>query len=356
MQQEGRRAAGERVPPPSPIPSCENMASKNRAPIAPHCLLVLLLTACVVVSCLLAPFLKIATDALSSDPGFGHLLKARNGSYDFGRVMRRMMLLLTCAALVVARRRLAIYATVKQAFQTSPRISFVANGWAIGISSVSVVIPVMVAFGAKQWCPQIGSVGEGLVVMAEFTLSAVAVGFIEEALFRAFVLRLFMRRMSTWTAIVLSSLLYAVLHFFAIPVRVHPGFDLLVGFRTVGQFFLPVMREAYVLSHPDLWNTSILPTTLSLALLGIVLAHSYMRSGSIYFSVGLHAGWVFGIKAWAKFVVSTHGVPEWFWGSRKLVNGVVGSVFLMLTWLFIVAAYRDVADRPQRPSACMERE
>ena len=46
-----------------------------------------------------------------------------------------------------------------------------------------------------------------------------------------------------------------------------------------------------------------IPTLIGLFLLGIVLGEAYILTGSVYFSIGLHSGFVLGAKLWPKIIL-----------------------------------------------------
>ena len=75
-------------------------------------------------------------------------------------------------------------------------------------------------------------------------------------------------------------------------------------------------------------------------LLGLVLCYAFARTGSLYLSMGLHMGWVFGIKSIKVYGNYTREDLGWFFGSMdpKFVSGVATwlgflAVALMVHWL-----------------------
>jgi hypothetical protein len=64
------------------------------------------------------------------------------------------------------------------------------------------------------------------------------------------------------------------------------------------------------LSHP----ATAIPTLIGLFLLGIVLGEAYLLTGSVYFSIGLHCGFVLGAKLWPKIVLNRATEPWWIAG------------------------------------------
>ena len=166
---------------------------------------------------------------------------------------------------------------------------------------------------------------------------AIAVAVTEEILFRGLVLSM-LRRLLSWPAALLaSSAIFAVLHFmhrpeFSGPVTWHSGLQL-----------LPFVLSGLV----DV--RSMLPLGISLFLAGMLLGIAYGRSGSLYFSIGLHAGAIMAIKL---HLVFTNEVPEtatWLWGSRDLIDGWL-AIGVLLVAVAMFAFQAGPADRPMMPA------
>jgi uncharacterized protein len=84
---------------------------------------------------------------------------------------------------------------------------------------------------------------------------------------------------------------------------------------------------------------------LNLTLAGIILGLAYQRSGSLHFSIGLHAGWIFWLKIYGFITVETSANRVWFYGTEKLINGWLA--FLVLAILFAVLSCMLVEENPQ---------
>lgn len=141
------------------------------------------------------------------------------------------------------------------------------------------------------------------------TLSAAVVAGLEELFFRGVVFGALRQSLSLTAAILGSSVIYAAPHFLARvehagPVAWSSGFAL-----------LPAMLAGIVAPG------NLAPAGLTLAVGGAVLALAYQRTGSLWFSIGLHAGWVFWLKVF-KTVTSPGAQPaSAFWGTDKLLDG-----------------------------------
>ena len=112
--------------------------------------------------------------------------------------------------------------------------------------------------------------------------SALAVGIIEETFFRGGIFGALRRGWPVWCAVVVSSVIYAGLHFCkpTEPVSV----NWLTGFTHLG---LIVQNFGTQVNWIGL---------VTLILAGAVLALVFEWTKALYFSIGLHAGWVFALK------------------------------------------------------------
>jgi membrane protease YdiL (CAAX protease family) len=106
-----------------------------------------------------------------------------------------------------------------------------------------------------------------------------------------------------------SSAAYALLHFF------QPGKSPVNVTWSSGLELLPQMLRGFI--DPNL----LVPGLITLALVGTTLALAYQRTGNLWFSIGLHAGWVFWLKSYNTITDSVEGAARHFWGSGKFYDG-----------------------------------
>jgi membrane protease YdiL (CAAX protease family) len=81
--------------------------------------------------------------------------------------------------------------------------------------------------------------------------------------------------------------------------------------------------------------TTIVPSIIGLFLVGVVLSYAYIRTKSLYLSIGLHAGWIFLIKENKVFFDHVKTNREWLFGDSKIITGVLGWSFLIITLIII---------------------
>jgi len=152
-------------------------------------------------------------------------------------------------------------------------------------------------------------------------LTALTVGVLEEIFFRGVIFKGLLEDLKPVAAFALSSLFYSAIHFIK-PAEEFSlaGIDPWAGARYLAGAFEPFLDPA------------LLPGLLGLFLIGMVLSYAFFRTGSLYLSMGLHAGWVFGLKTIRVYGDFRREDLGWLFGSSepKLVSGVA-------VWIVIVA-------------------
>lgn len=164
----------------------------------------------------------------------------------------------------------------------------------------------------------LGDLGLRLLRAAQ---TAGLVSVIEELLFRGTLFGVLRKNWSWPTALGLSSGVYAFLHFLGHPPE-PPMVNWLSGLTAL--FAMLATAAAALLT----------PGFLNLALLGMILGVSYQRTGSLFFSIGLHAGWIFGLKLGGfltRAVADTRGA---FWGSGRVIDDWLAFLVLGLLLAF----------------------
>jgi membrane protease YdiL (CAAX protease family) len=201
-----------------------------------------------------------------------------------------------------------------------------ATGFLIGFGSLALAAILTLAAGAREL-----NTGHSMAMMARHCvnagLAAVAVAFLEEILFRGAIYGALRRDGPEWLALACSSALYALVHFLSSP-RDPVTVDWTSGLR-----LLPDMLRG--LGSLD----KMTPGLFNLALAGAILAIGYRRTGNLYFSMGLHAGWIFWVKSFAFLTVPRGAVQNAFWGSGKLIDGWLALGILSLV---LAATLRSV--------------
>ncbi len=194
-----------------------------------------------------------------------------------------------------------------------------ACGGGVGFGSLALVALLSWAAGARQLNLD-HSASELLNHVLSAILTAAFVATVEELVFRG---ALFGALRQAWRwppALVMSSLAYALLHFFQRPEPLSE-----INWAS-GLALLPRMMRGF----SDL--EQLVPGFLNLALAGLTLGLAYQRTGRLYFSIGLHAGWIFWLKTYGFLTRDVAGASIWLWGTHKLIDGWIAFLILALVW------------------------
>jgi membrane protease YdiL (CAAX protease family) len=131
-------------------------------------------------------------------------------------------------------------------------------------------------------------------------------------------------------ALVLSSTIYALAHFMQNKAWHEP-----VGWLS-GLALLPRMFD----NGPPL-----IPAAFTLFMAGAILAFAYQRTGTLFLSMGLHAGWIFWLKSYGFLTVKTTGASTAVWGTDKLVDGWL-PLFVLCVVFWIVSRLKFSEAKP----------
>lgn len=182
------------------------------------------------------------------------------------------------------------------------------QGLLLGFLSLAVVAVLAVVGGARQW--ELGHSADAWARhLGKAAFAAAGVSVLEEVVFRG---ALFggLRQTGRWqSALALSSVVYALVHFFQKPPS-PSSVAWWSGLATLGAMCRGLVEVE-----------RLVPGFFNLCLAGMLLGLAYQRTGSLYFSIGLHAGWIFWLKSYG--FLTTEGQPGggWLWGTGRLIDG-----------------------------------
>jgi membrane protease YdiL (CAAX protease family) len=184
--------------------------------------------------------------------------------------------------------------------------------WAMGM-----LLEAVGAYDAKPTPPRAGK------IISKVVVPAITAPLLEEWLFRGILLGLWLRFAKPAAACIGTSLVFAFVHFLepakdaVIANPSHP----LAGFQLVGK----------ILAH---FADPLFFSTEFAVLFGIgwILAWARVRTGALWFSIGLHAGWVAAFKTYNLMHtdVAAHALRPWGIGS-SLSSGLLPLLLLGIT-------------------------
>ncbi len=165
--------------------------------------------------------------------------------------------------------------------------------------------------------------------LLEYTLCAAIVSILEETFFRGIIFKKLLK-ISVFGAFVWTNLFYAAIHFLKplhfVVERPANFFDTI---RLYGNIFTTYL-------HPSLF----LPGFIGLFIFGIFLSFCCYYSGSLYYSIGIHAGAVFFLKVDNFFLNIHDGINYFIHGDKNVYTGIYGWILLFIMWGVTAAGFK----------------
>jgi uncharacterized protein len=263
---------------------------------------------------LLAPWVHALVQELAgSFPGWQSLADEK-----FHRYVTRSWMILGLLGLWPLARRLGQANPAESGLKPDSSVGRgVATGFAAGFAMLALAVMVTVWFGPREWKPD-RSASDWAGHLVNAGLAAIVVGVLEEVVFRGVIFGGLRRSMNWRTALFASSGVYAFLHFFE---RSEWSGEIT---WSSGLALLPRMLRGF----GDV--QALVPGLLNLIVAGGLLALAFQRTGTIWFSIGLHAGWIFWQKTYGFATYDAGGGASWLWGSGKLIDGWVCLPLLLI--------------------------
>lgn len=281
---------------------------------------VLVLIAGIVAAIMLGPIAAVA-------------VSAAGWRFPFPRIFDRTVMATLLIAMLFSARDLNLISLLRRGFShpPAPSIARAIRGFVVAIIAIAILFGLALSLGG-------GGVGDheaAAALIPKYFLSAIVIAFIEEAFFRAFLLGGMRGDFGERIALIASAAIYAVAHLVRSPARFYvtgyePAAGLVTLAHSIDQFTDPAIA---------------IPTLIGLFLLGIVLGEAYILTGSVYFSIGLHCGFVLGAKMWPKMILNRAAIPWWIAGGGAIP--LIGGAAAWVIAIAILAMLRPIADAPR---------
>jgi len=299
-----------------------------------HQRLILFLLFVLALTSLLSPWFTVSANWITSHWPFQ--LPER---YSFAKIFNRTFMISGILLFFVCRRLLGIgkFADLGLTrFGDGSRD--IAIGWLLAAGSMVALAAVMTLFSVFTPYFRL-SPAQSISRCANALLAGVFAGLLEEVFFRGILFK-GLYEQGRLRAYLGANLFYSALHF-AKPgdAKFMDVFDPLAGFRHLASTFTPFLEPL-----------PLVPGIFGLFLLGVVLSFAFTRTANLYLAIGLHAGWVFGLKTFRVFGDFRRDDLGWMFGATepKILSGVI-------TWIGIglvaVAVYWITRARPGLASA-----
>ena len=160
--------------------------------------------------------------------------------------------------------------------------------------------------------------------LGEPITAALGAGIVEEFFFRGLLLGLLLRTMTEKKALLALTFVFALIHFLKPP----EGWQISDAAVTWSSGFLVLQQIALGFGDVDF----LLAEFATLFAVGWVLAKIRLQTGALWAGIGLHSGWVFGLKYFSALTTYTlHWLP-WIGANLKVGLMPLGTV-LITGWL-----------------------
>ncbi len=196
---------------------------------------------------------------------------------------------------------------------------------------VGALLEWLGAFTPRHKAPAIGKLLPGILA------AAAVVALLEEWLFRGVLLGMWLRSSRPRSACVGISLLFAFLHFLKPPdgrAVADPG-AASAGFELLGNILLHFTNPLFLVTD-----------FATLFGIGLILAWARVRTGALWFSIGLHAGWILSFKMFQLLHQNVPGNPLSPWGvGENLRSGLLPLLTLGVTAVICHFVLRHLQQR-----------
>lgn len=258
------------------------------------------------------------------------------GTPPFHRVVHRSLLVLALLGIIPLLRRIGVRTLGDAGLARDGRtLHGIATGVALGVASLGSVAAIAVGLGVRSVAPDLDTIHLARKAF-EAVATAATVAFLEEVLFRGACYTALRRSLPQAAALASSSTLYAIVHFLERAPLTGPVY------WWSGLYLMPRMLVGFA----DL--SRVVPGFLNLTLAGVLLATAYARTGNLWMSIGIHAGWIFCLRMFRAVTIGGEAVACTWCGSVKLIDGWLALIALAV----VLAAVMLRSSRTPRDPQC----
>ncbi|MEM8955497.1 MAG: CPBP family glutamic-type intramembrane protease [Verrucomicrobiota bacterium] len=201
------------------------------------------------------------------------------------------------------------------------------GGFLLAGSLLMLMGLVFLKTGVYEWREAAKRPSVGSIVQVAL-MAAAGAAVVEEFFFRGLLMGVSFRAAGKWVAMVFVTFVYTVVHFLKPPDSVvipHAEVAWWTGFWLVGQIFVQFGNPLFVLAE-----------FATLFAVGWVLGLARLWTGALWASIGLHAGWIFGLKFYSGMTKGAAPVAETLpWVGASLKEGLVPFVVVTLTGVVV---------------------
>ncbi|MCF6314437.1 MAG: CPBP family intramembrane metalloprotease [Verrucomicrobiales bacterium] len=171
-------------------------------------------------------------------------------------------------------------------------------------------------------------------VLIKALTAAAGAAILEELFFRWGLMNLVLRAARPFRALLFVTFVYTLVHFLKPPPDLAlPPVTWSSGFWMIGQIFAQFGNPIFVMAE-----------FATLFTVGWILGYVRLKTRSLWLGIGLHAGWIFGIKVFSPITRKKMAIADMLpWAGQDLKTGIIPMVVVLLTgvvvWLVLRKYY-----------------
>lgn len=245
--------------------------------------------------------------------------------FKFEKIFNRLIMIFSLAASVLFLRPGRHAFEVTGLLPEPGRFKLMGVCFASGFGALAILVALRFSFGEARWLVQELNAAGWAYKIAAALGAAFLIAAVEESFFRGFV---FLTLKGKWgvnvgMSLAVTSLFYSLLHFVSLKKPlIGPDPSFWDSLRLTAAPFMSLAQ----------WQ-SLWPGALGLFLFGLVLNDLFVKTGSLWAPIGLHAGCVFFVKVDGLLAELLSARPL-FWGTGKMVDGIINWFFLAGLFVF----------------------
>lgn len=157
--------------------------------------------------------------------------------------------------------------------------------------------------------------------------AAVGAAVLEELFFRWGLMGLILRAARPFKALLFVTFVYTLVHFLKPPSELQMPMQVTwsSGFWLVGEIFSQFGNPIFVMAE-----------FATLFTVGWILGYVRLKTSSLWMGIGLHAGWIFGIKVFSPITRKKMALADMLpWAGQDLKTGIIPMVVVLLTGIVV---------------------
>jgi membrane protease YdiL (CAAX protease family) len=216
--------------------------------------------------------------------------------FHFSKILSRSLTIVLFFVMIWFCRTVEKRSLISYGLETNPAtIRLLMGGFLLGIFSMLTLVALHLNFYDSSI--HIKELSIRFYFNLVFQLFVVlTIALVEEWFFRGFLLEILSKDYGNKKGVIISSFIFAMTHF---------------------------VRPISEISH-------LIPEFFGLFLIGVILAYSTILSGSLYFAIGIHSGWVYIVKIDKYFVNHFDSSFQKIIGGEKLLNSLSSWVLALV--------------------------